>query len=246
MEPTVSLSLNLSETTLHHLIEATGATEEHGQDGGPLLLATADDESPSGTMRLFTGGLVQKIVWTKLEVPARGVTTCMIFAFAEPAGGLPHFTLDCSDHGNGGYAFHLDMLPRVELATHVAYMDEVFGPLTEAYTSGGALPGLSPTRTTRRQFAMMSPWMLVNLADEPAFHAIGATVRAYTDRWLRLLGSGLSADVEASLADTDLAARDAQVRLNLFSPHIDPVWGRVDSMIGTDAATTMRSQLQQA
>lgn len=239
----MSVSLNLSETTLHHLIEATGATEEHGQDGGPLLLATADDESPSGTMRLFTGGLVQKIVWTKLEVPARGVTTCMIFAFAEPAGGLPHFTLDCSDHGNGGYAFHLDMLPRVELATHVAYMDEVFGPLTEAYTSGGALPGLSPTRTTRRQFAMMSPWMLVNRADEEAFKAMSGPVGNYVRHWLDLVEKDLPDDVKKTLDADELKRRDEQLRFNLFSPEVDPVWRDVAKIVGDESSEAMRLML---
>lgn len=246
----MSLAQLLSESTLNHLLEATGATEEHGSDGGNLLVAAPTADGPSGTMRLFIGGSantsVQKIVWTMLEVPARGVTTCMIFAFANPTSGLPHFTLDCSDHGNGGHAFHLDLLPRVELATHVEYMDEVYGPLTPVYATGHAIPGLSDTRTTQRQFAMMSPWMLVNLADEPAFRAVGDTVRAYADRWISLAEQGLSNDVVDSLADTDLAARDARVRINLFSPEIDPVWGRVDSMIGPDAALMMRSQLQKA
>jgi hypothetical protein len=246
----LSLSQQLSEGTLTHLLDITGATEVHGPDGGNLLVAAGEPGQPTGTMRVFTGGTerqlpVQKIVWTMLQVPARGVTTCMIFAFSDPSTGIPHFTLDCSDHGNGGYAFHLDLLPRVDLATHVPYMDEVFGPLTPLYDAGRSLPGLSATRTTRRQYAMMSPWMLVNLADETAFHAIGGTVRAYADHWHTLVEHGLSDDVTSSLADTDLAARDARVRLNLFSPEIDPVWGRVDSMIGPEAALVMRSQLQQ-
>jgi hypothetical protein len=240
----VSRAHDLSVGTLDRLIALTGATEVHGEDDGPLLAVNPAD-APTGTMRLFTGGPIQKIVWTELTVPARGVTTCMIFAFADPASGLPHYTLDCSDHGGGGHAFHLDLLPRVELATHVRYMDEVFVPLTPLYDTASSIKGLSPTRTTRRQFAMMSPWMLVHLADAEAFTAIGTTVRAYLDHWWSVIDNGLGTAVEASLTDTDLGDRDARVRQALFSPEIDPVWGRVDAMIGEQAAMVMRSQLQQ-
>jgi hypothetical protein len=46
------------------------------------------------------------------------------------------------------------------------------------------------------------------------------------------------------LADTDLTERDAGVRYNLFSPSIDPVWGRVDAMIGPEGSELIRSNLQ--
>jgi hypothetical protein len=236
--------LTLSERTRDLIVQRTGAVEVAGADG-PALLA-GDPASATGVMRVYRGAAdspVEEVVWTALQVPARGVTTCMIFAFTRPESALPHFTLDCSDRGGDGHAFHLDLVPRVELATHLAYLDEVFDPLTPHYEAASALAGLSGTRTTRRQFAMMTPWMLVHMATPQAFAAIGDIVDAYLQHWLNLLASGLSAPVAASVGDTDLAARDAAFRANFFHPDVDPVWGRVEAMLGADAAAAIRSQL---
>jgi hypothetical protein len=168
----------------------------------------------------------------------------MIFAFTRPESAIPHFTLDCSDHGNGGHAFHLDLAPRAELATHLEYMDACFEPLTPLFAQAAVIEGLSATSTTRRQFAMMSPWMLVHLATADAFTAIDPVVDGYVEHWVDLVGSGIGSDIAATLGDTDLAARDARFRSNLFNPSVDPVWGRVDAMIGSEAAAVMRGTLQ--
>jgi hypothetical protein len=237
----MSLVRELSERTLQRVVEGVGAREVHGVDGGPFL--AAGTEATSGTMRLFTSESAPKIVATTLAVPARDVVTCMIFAFSPSGSALPHFTLDCGERPDG-YAFHLDLMPRVELAAHLTYMDEVFDPLTPLYDVGAATPGLSATGTTRRQIAMMSPWMLVHLADESAFRAIDATVQAYAEHWLHVLRTGLTSAAAADVAGVDVAARDAAVRANLFSPEVDPVWGRVEAMIGPEGAATMRGQLQ--
>jgi hypothetical protein len=240
----MSAALALSERTLGRIVDGVGAVERL-TDGRPALDA-GDPAKATGVMRVFdgpTGSAVDQVVWTMLQVPARGVTTCMIFAFTRPSSPIPHFTLDCSDHGDGMHAFHLDLAPRVELATHVDYMDAAFDPLSDAFATASAVDGLSATRTTRRQFAMMSPWMLVHLATPAAFDAIGGTVDAYVEHWLSLVDRGLPAEVTSALVDDRLADRDRQFRQNLFSPAIDPVWGRVDGMIGPDAADVMRRTL---
>jgi hypothetical protein len=240
----MSAALALSERVRDRIVAGTAAVERT-HEGRPVLEA-GDPAAATGVMRVYdgpSGSPLDRIVWTKLEVAARGVTTCMIFAFTRPESPIPHFTLDCSDHGDGMHAFHLDLAPRVELATHVGYMDAAFEPLSGAFAEASGLDGLSGTRTTRRQFAMMSPWMLVHLATPPAFEAIGATVDAYADHWLGLVRDGLPVGAVDELAGEDLAARDRAFRRNLFSPEIDPVWGRVDGMIGADAATVMRNTL---
>ncbi len=48
---------------------------------------------------------------------------------------MPHFTLD-SVLGQGSYAFHLDLIPRVELATHLTYVDWAHTPLTDDLRGG--------------------------------------------------------------------------------------------------------------
>ena len=62
--------------------------------------------------------------------------------------------------------------------------------------------------------------------------------RAYAEMFGPTVGDRLR------LADTDLTERDAGVRYNLFSPSIDPVWGRVDAMIGPEGSELIRSNLQ--
>ena len=74
--------------------------------------------------------------------------------------------------------------------------------------------------------------MLVHRADEAAFQGMGPIVDAYVEHWLGLVAAGLPAPVTESLADTDLAARDATVRANLFSPAVDPVWAQVSRLLG--------------
>jgi len=237
------LAEDLSARILGRIVDALEADELTGPGGGPMLFSEVEPGGNRGVMRVFTSTAVPKIVSTVLTVPARDVVTCMIFAFTPAASALPHFTLDCSDRPDG-HAFHLDLLPRVELASHRAYMDEVFEPLSAAYLDGSGIAGLSPTGTTRRQTAMMSPWMLVHLADESAFKVVGDVVDRYVEHWLSVVSTGLSAEVEASVIGGDLAARDAAVRDNLFSPSIDPVWGRVDAMIGSEAAARIRTELR--
>jgi hypothetical protein len=237
----VSLATELSSRTLDRVVDGVGAREVLGADGGPFL--DAQGESATGLLRVFRAPTGAKVVATTLSVPARGVVTCMVFAFAAPDSALPHFTLDCADRPDG-HAFHLDLLPRVELATNVPYMDEVFEPLSPVYDAASALPGLSATGTTRRQFAMMSPWMLVHLADEASFRGIDDAVDAYADRWVELQAAGLTDSVARSVDGLDLAGRDAAVLANLFSPSVDPVWGRVSAMVGDEAAATIRGELQ--
>ena len=232
------LAIGLSARTLQRLVDGLGAVERTGADGGPVF--TADTEHATASLRVHEAPGV-RVVSTALSAKQRVHDTYGIFAFTAPDSVLPHFTLDCSDRADGN-AFHLDLLPRVELATAVDYMDEAFEPLSPVFAAAGEIDGLTRTGNTRRQYAMMSPWMLVHLATREAFVAIEPTVQAYADHWLGLVERGLGADALAAVAatGTDVVARDALVRHNLFSPKVDPVWGRVEAMLGADNARTMQ------
>ena len=111
------------------------------------------------------------MVYVGLGVPTIGLDSHMVFAFTRATSVVPHFTLD-SVQGQGSYAFHLDLIPRAELATHLTYVDWAHTPLTATFEEVGARAGLSKAAIGPRQFAMMSPWMLVHRADEDAFVAI--------------------------------------------------------------------------
>jgi len=241
----MSLPQQLSHDMLDELTTRVGAKELHGDDGGPLL--TLRNELSGGTdrigeLRVFTSDAAPKIVYCGITVEQFAMDTHMIFGFGSAETGVPHFTLD-SVNANGTLAFHLDLVPRAELATHVPYMDHIFGGLTDTYTETSKWDGLTKAHITPRQYAMMSPWMLVNRADEDAFKAIAGPVRAYLDHWIGLAESGIPDDIAASLADVDLPDHDRKLRANLFSPEVDPVWGNIGKIIGEDAAIAVRGHL---
>jgi hypothetical protein len=199
--------------------------------------------APVGTVRVWEGaGVVSRVVYVGLTVPPINLDSHMVFAFTAPESGVPHFTIDAV-HGGEYYAYHLDLIPRAELSSHLSYLDSAYHPLTGVYEAAAQRDGLSRAHIGPRQHALMSPWMLVHRADEAAFRGMDPVVDAYVSHWLGLLSAGLPDDVVASLADTDLAARDATVRANLFSPAVDPVWAQVSRLLGTAASDEIRAVL---
>jgi hypothetical protein len=239
----MSLPEELAAQTLEEIVERLGATEVLGDDGGPFLtLMSPFGPEPVGKMRVFTSSAIPKIVYCGLAVPKFSMDTHMIFGFTPVESGVPHFTLD-SVNANGTLAFHLDLIPRAELAVHVPYMDHVYEGLSETYTETSKWEGLSKANIGPRQYAMMSPWMLVNRADEEAFKAISGPVGNYVRHWLDLIEQDLPDDVKKTLDADELKRRDEQLRFNLFSPEVDPVWRDVAKIVGDDASEKMRLML---
>jgi hypothetical protein len=240
----MSLSEDLCVATLEDVVARTGLTEHLGDDGGPaLLLFSSFGPEPVGRMRLFTGdGVVAKAVYVALAVPQIELDSHMTFAFSRADSAIPHFTLD-SVFGQGSYAFHLDLIPRAELGTHVDYMDATYDALTPTFNEVRDWEGLSRTNLSPRQIAMMSPWMLVNRATEAAFAQMPGPVGRYRDHWYALVEKGLPEAVLAGLSDVDLAARDAEHRRQLFSPEVDPVWNQVERLVGGEVMERIRRQL---
>ncbi|MBB2914330.1 hypothetical protein FHS43_005642 [Streptosporangium becharense] len=245
----MSLPAALSERVLGRLLTATGLS-----CSADVELTAPMSPASVGALRVFRpavegrddarrgparadDGQVAKAVTVSLAVPAIGLDSHMIFVFTRPESAVPHFTLDAVASA-GYHAMHLDLIPRVELATHLAYLDAVHLPLTPLLEAAWEIDGVSPAAVGPRQRAMMSPWMLVCRATEDAFDKLGPTVDAYLDHWLTLLDRGVPAT-----ADTDLAARDAVNRANLFSPDVDPVWHRITGLLGAGQTDRIRREL---
>jgi hypothetical protein len=237
---TQSLPGGLCNRALDTIVERNGLTEV----GAPYLtLTSAMSPDPVGCVRIFGGtGLVAKVVYVALTVPAIGLDSHMVFAFGRGDVPMPHFTLD-SVQGQGTFAFHLDLIQRAELASHLTYLDWAHEPLTATYEQHIAMPGLSKAAIGPRQFAMMSPWMLASRADEAAFIAIEDAVKVYLDHWFTLLAAPVPAEVLADVADTDLVDRDLRNRSHLFSAEVDPVWNQVAQLIGPEASEAVRVTL---
>ncbi|WP_030909332.1 hypothetical protein [Streptosporangium amethystogenes] len=233
----MSLPASLNERVLDRLIAATELT--------PLAdteLTSPMSPAPVGRLRTFSpaapaGTGLEKVVSVSLVVPMIKLDSHMIFAFTGPESAVPHFTLDAVASADY-HAMHLDLIPRLELATHLEYLDACFLPLTEPLEAAWKIDGVSPAAIGPRQRAMMSPWMVVCRATEDAFAKLGPTVDTYLDHWLSLLDTGVP-----DQGDTDLAARDTANRANLFSPEVDPVWHQVTRLIGAEQSDLVRGEL---
>ncbi|MEV0898828.1 hypothetical protein [Actinoplanes sp. NPDC049802] len=228
----MSLPAALSDTTLGKILARFAVTLDTDRE-----LTSPMSPAPVGKIKIWRGtGTVVKIVNVSLVVPMIGLDSHMIFAFTAPSSAVPHFTLDSVANGDD-YAFHLDLIPRIDLATSLPYLDAVYEPLTSIYTSVSQRDGLSPARLTPRQYALMSPWMLVNRATRPAFEGIGDAVDAYLDHWAVLVEKGVEA--------IGTAERDAAHRALLFSPEIDPVWKQTVRLLGEEQSESVRLALVQ-
>ena len=144
------------------------------------------------------------------------------------------------------YAFHLDLMPRLDPGASLDYIDHCFVPLSEAHSQAGEIDGLTPAHLSRRQWQIMSAWMLAHRADEDGFRAVFGTVAAYRDHWLGLVVDGVPDGVLDGATSEQLAERDARHRAALFNPDVDPVWAQVDRLLGPDVSARIRDSLKTA
>jgi len=240
-----SLPGRLFHSTLERLVTTLGLEEQLDDAGGPYLPLVSQlpmVQGEVGNVRLFTGGPLFRVVTCSLTVDPIQLDSHMLFAFTPGSSAVPHFTLDSVKAGEH-FAFHLDLIPRLDLGANLQYMDEVFGPLTAAHEAGSAIEGLSKAHLSPRQYAIMSPWMLANRASEDAFSTIEATVEAYQQHWFKLLQSGVSAAALEGVSPTDLQQRNLRNKRIIFDPAVDPVWERITGMIGEEAVAIQRALL---
>lgn len=236
----MSLAKTLSHNTLHRIINRFAMQEQ----GAPhMTLHSPMSPVPVGEVRLFSGGPVQKMVYIGLTVPPIGLDSHMIFAFTAVDSPIPHFTLD-SVLAGPHFAFHLDLIPRVDLGANLAYINELFQPLTAVFEATKQIEGLTPAHLSPRQYAIMSPWMLAFRANEQAFSQIDEQANRYLDHWFAVVEAGVSAETLASLDSTDFAQRDQRNRAALFNPEVDPVWSQVERLLGAAVGAELREILK--
>ena len=188
-----------------------------------------------GQTRLFRGGPLFQVVCTNIAVPAIQLDSHMLFAFTPPASAVPHFTLDAVQAGDH-YAFHLDLIPRVDLGACLAYMDHCLTPLTAAYERGESMDGFSRAHLSPRQHAIMSPWMLAKRTNREAFPSIDGLVDAYLEHWFQLVEEGVPDEALDGIGPDQLIERDRRNKAIIFNRDVDKVWDQITPLVGREAA----------
>jgi hypothetical protein len=237
----------LFDSALNRLAGALALSEvtrDNGEPWLPLISQAPFHHGGCGHARLFHGGGLAKVLTCSITAPAIGLDSHMLFAFTPSHSGVPHFTVDSVQAGEH-MAFHLDLIPRVDLAVHLAYMDWAFAGLTETFTAASAIEGLTPAMISPRQRAVMSPWMVVNRATSDAFAQVEPLVLTYLDHWLNLLQKGVPDSVLKDQTPASLAARDRANKAIIFDPDVDKVWNQIRGLIGNDAVEAIRAELMQ-
>ena len=236
--------MSLSAELCLGTVEAVAARLEL-EETEAVELTSAMDGSAVGVHRVLARDGVAALVYVSMTVEAFGLDSHMCFAFTPPSSAVPHFTVD-SVLAGPHYAFHLDLMPRVDPGANLAYIDHCFGPLGEAHSRAAEIDGLTPAHLSRRQWQLMSAWMLAHRADEDGFRAVFDTVAAYRDHWLELVVGGVPEEALGGATAEQLAERDARHRAALFNPDVDPVWAQVDRLLGPDVSASIRTSLQTA
>ncbi len=233
----MSLPQQLSLGTLDKIKTRFGLTET----GSPYMsLISPMSPAPVGSVRIFSGGKIHKLVYIGLVVPPIGLDSHMIFAFTKPESHIPHFTLD-SVMAGPYFAFHLDLIPRADLGANLAYMNAVFDNLTPIFDEAKKIEGLTPAQLGPKQYALMSPWMLAYRASESAFEQIQTPVNGYLEHWFNLVENGISAE---AVPTGDFAVRDQLNRNAIFDPNVDKVWAQVDRLVGAETSEKLRGILR--
>jgi hypothetical protein len=230
----MTLAADLAFSTLDKLRERLNLEEVE-----TIPLTSPMMPEPVGKVQVFSGDKISKAVYIGMSVPFIKLDSHMIFAFTDKDSYLPHFTLD-SVNNDTTFAFHLDLIPRVDLGANLEYIDAVYGSLSEEFERAGKIEGLSKAHLNPRQLAVMSPWMLVNRAEEAAFKKIFDSVDFYLKHWFSLVENGVDVEVFAE----NLAERDRRNREIVFNPEVDKVWSQVDRLVGAEMSAKMREILK--
>lgn len=236
-QASASLSQALWQSTLDRVVQQFGMEEVTADDGGPWMPLTCQApmfDGPVGQVRIFRGGPLFQLVTSTIVVPPIQLDSHMMFAFMPSDSPVPHFTLDSVKAGEH-HAFHLDLIPRVDLGSNLDYMDECFTPLTQAHEKGEAIEGLSKAQLNPRQYAIMSPWMLAHRANEEAFTAIEGSVNEYLEHWFSLVDSGISPASVEGISREQLVERDRRNKAIIFNEDVDKVWDQITPLIGREA-----------
>jgi hypothetical protein len=236
----MSIVKRLATETMGAIARSLEMTEVGSERAPYRSLRSPMAPQPVGSARLFQGPHGERLVYIGLTVPMIHLDSHMVFCFTPPDSLLPHFTVDAV-HAGEHHAFHLDLIPRVDLAVNLAYMRTVYQPLTPVFQDAKGIPGLSPAQLTPTQLAVMSPWMLAHRASAAAMDAVFGVCGKYLSHWQALRAGGLQELGEVH--GERPAVRDPVHRSILFNREVDPVWSQVERLLGAACSEELRALL---
>ncbi len=123
------------------------------QGRGETPLVDMHDHSDLGAARTLLGPEVDKAVVVDLALPDHDQPSALhwFYAFARPTALVPHLAvewseIDGSESPDDGprLGLLLDLLPRLDLAVNVAYVDEVYVPITPLLETAWDIEGVRP------------------------------------------------------------------------------------------------------
>jgi hypothetical protein len=200
--------------------------------------AITGDPDGYGSLSVSDGPV--RLVDARLVAPALGIDSVMQHVLMPSSSDVPHLVSDLAGLPDGRWHFHVDLLPRVDLATRTDTIRAAHEPLTPHFARAMALPDSRPIELPMRLRALSSVWMVGVVAHAHDALTLHEIHDAYAD-----VQQGRTAERSD---DDAFAARDLAHRTALFHRDTDIVWDVLIGLIGQDRVdailTALRSPVQ--
>ncbi len=238
-----------AEVTHTEIVERVAAAEGlRTESVVPLVDSTTGH--PVGELATISGMNIDKSVGVDLEFEDESgpLWTRQFYVFARTVSLVPHLAIEWTGHRVGAVervGVLADLLPRIDLAVNLDYVDEVYGPLTDAFDEARGIDGVEITSVPPRRATAMSPWRLSVSVPKDQVVALAPLVDRYVTRWIGVNSGGVGSPVDPLASDQSrLVQHDRFHRNSLFDPASDADWRRIDRVLGPDTAAELRLTLR--
>ena len=237
------------EVTHTEIVERVAAAEGlRTETVVPLVDMTTGQ--PVGELATISGMNIDKAVGVDLEFEDDDglMWARQFYVFARTVALMPHLAIEWTGSGvdtDDRVGVLVDLLPRIDLAVNLDYVDEVYGPLTDTFDEARRIDGAEISSVSPRRAIAMSPWRLSVSVPVDQVVALAPLVDRYVTRWLDVNSGGVGSPVDPLASDQSrLVQHDRFHRNSLFDPASDSDWGRIDRVLGPDTAAELRLTLR--